>query len=80
MVVLLALYFFGGSVIHDFALALLIGVIAGTYSSIFIAIWARGAHSDTRDPPTDHLHRHHWIRDDRISRRRDEARRVRLPP
>jgi preprotein translocase subunit SecF len=32
-----ALYFFGGSVIHDFAFALLVGVITGTYSSIYIA-------------------------------------------
>ena len=36
-VVVLSLYIFGGSVIHDMALALLIGVIVGTYSSIFIA-------------------------------------------
>lgn len=35
--VLLALFFFGGSVIHDFAFVLLVGVIVGTYSSIFIA-------------------------------------------
>jgi len=35
--VLLALFFFGGSVIHDFFLALLLGVLVGTYSSIFIA-------------------------------------------
>ncbi len=35
--VLLALFFFGGSVIHDFSLALLLGVLVGTYSSIFIA-------------------------------------------
>jgi len=35
--VLVALFFFGGSVIHDFSLALLLGVIVGTYSSIFIA-------------------------------------------
>ncbi len=35
--VLLALYLFGGSVIHDFSFALLIGVLVGTYSSIFIA-------------------------------------------
>jgi SecD/SecF fusion protein len=34
---LLALYMFGGSVIHDFSFALLIGVIIGTYSSIFVA-------------------------------------------
>jgi SecD/SecF fusion protein len=35
--VLVALFFFGGSVIHDFSLALLLGVMVGTYSSIFIA-------------------------------------------
>lgn len=35
--VLVALVFFGGEVIHDFSLALLIGVIIGTYSSIFVA-------------------------------------------
>lgn len=35
--VLLALFFFGGEVIHDFAFALLMGVIVGTYSSIFVA-------------------------------------------
>jgi len=37
MIVVLILYFFGGAVIHDFAFALIIGVIIGTYSSIFIA-------------------------------------------
>ena len=35
--VLIALFFFGGSVIHNFSLALLLGVLIGTYSSIFIA-------------------------------------------
>jgi preprotein translocase subunit SecF len=35
--VLLPLYFFGGSVIHDFAFALIVGVVVGTYSSIFVA-------------------------------------------
>jgi SecD/SecF fusion protein len=35
--VLLALFIFGGSVIHDFSFALLMGVLVGTYSSIFIA-------------------------------------------
>ena len=34
---LLALYFVGGSTIHTFALALLIGMFSGAYSSIFIA-------------------------------------------
>lgn len=33
----LALYFFGGTVIHDFALAMSLGIIFGTYSSIFVA-------------------------------------------
>ena len=33
----LALYLFGGSVIHEFSFALLIGIIIGTYSSIFVA-------------------------------------------
>jgi preprotein translocase subunit SecF len=33
---LLALMLFGGDVLRDFALALLVGVIAGTYSSIFV--------------------------------------------
>jgi SecD/SecF fusion protein len=35
--VLLALFFFGGIVIHDFALAMILGLILGTYSSIFVA-------------------------------------------
>ncbi len=35
--VCLALFFFGGEVIHDFSFALLIGVIVGTYSSVFVA-------------------------------------------
>ena len=37
LMVVVSLYFFGGKVINDFAFALLIGVIAGTYSSIFVA-------------------------------------------
>lgn len=35
--VLIALFFLGGPVIHDFAFALLVGIVVGTYSSIFIA-------------------------------------------
>lgn len=35
--VVVALYLFGGPVIHDFAFAILIGIVVGTYSSIFIA-------------------------------------------
>ncbi|MFP4258618.1 MAG: protein translocase subunit SecF, partial [Desulfovermiculus sp.] len=37
ILVLLCLIVLGGGVIHDFALALLIGVLVGTYSSIFVA-------------------------------------------
>jgi len=33
----LSLYLFGGEVIHSFAYTLVVGVIVGTYSSIFIA-------------------------------------------
>lgn len=36
-IALAALYFFGGPATHYFALTLLIGIIAGTYSSIFLA-------------------------------------------
>ncbi len=32
-----ALFFFGGEVIHDFSFALLIGIIVGAYSSVFVA-------------------------------------------
>jgi preprotein translocase subunit SecF len=35
--VLVALFFFGGEVLHDFSFALLLGVVIGTYSSIFVA-------------------------------------------
>jgi preprotein translocase subunit SecF len=37
IVALLSLYFLGGEVIRPFAFAMLIGVLVGTYSSIFIA-------------------------------------------
>lgn len=37
LIVVLALFFLGGEVIHDFAFALLVGVVVGTYSSIFVA-------------------------------------------
>lgn len=33
----IALFLFGGEVIHDFSLAMIMGVIVGTYSSIFVA-------------------------------------------
>jgi len=37
MLVLVALFFLGGEIIHSFALALIVGVFVGTYSSIFVA-------------------------------------------
>ncbi|MBT7167952.1 MAG: protein translocase subunit SecF, partial [Porticoccaceae bacterium] len=37
MLVLSALFFIGGELIHNFAIALMIGVGIGTYSSIYVA-------------------------------------------
>lgn len=37
LLVLFALFFFGGELIHNFAIALLVGVFVGTYSSIYVA-------------------------------------------
>lgn len=37
LLVLVALFILGGEVIHDFSLTLILGVIIGTYSSIFVA-------------------------------------------
>ena len=37
LLVVITLFIFGGGVIHDFAKTLLIGILVGTYSSIFIA-------------------------------------------
>ncbi len=46
LMVVLVLYFFGGSGIHAFAFSLVIGVISGTYSTVFIAapllLWLLG--------------------------------------
>jgi preprotein translocase subunit SecF len=33
----IALFFFGGEVLHDFSLAMIIGLLIGTYSSVFVA-------------------------------------------
>jgi preprotein translocase subunit SecF len=45
--VILALFLFGGATIHHFVLVLLVGIIIGTYDSIFVAgpllvVWERG--------------------------------------
>jgi preprotein translocase subunit SecF len=37
VIVLIPLVLFGGEVLHDFSIALLMGVVVGTYSSIFVA-------------------------------------------
>ena len=52
LIPILCLFFFGGSVLRDFALAIIIGVAVGTYSSIFIAApivlwWNRARGSGT---------------------------------
>ncbi len=53
LIVVVFLFIFGGGVIHDFAFALLVGIMAGTYSSIYVAspalliwrgeLWKEGA-------------------------------------
>jgi preprotein translocase subunit SecF len=37
LLVLLALFYFGGEIIHAFAWTLILGIVVGTYSSIFVA-------------------------------------------
>jgi preprotein translocase subunit SecF len=49
LLVLSALFFIGGAMIHGFAFALIIGVLIGTYSSIFVASTATLALGITRE-------------------------------
>lgn len=37
LLVLIALFYFGGEIIHPFSIALIVGVLIGTYSSIYVA-------------------------------------------
>jgi preprotein translocase subunit SecF len=37
LIVVIALFILGGGIIHDFSFALLVGILIGTYSSIFVA-------------------------------------------
>lgn len=57
MLVLLVLFFMGGEIIHGFAFALIIGVLIGTYSSIYVAsttVLALGiSKEDLMPPPKD---------------------------
>ena len=52
--VVVILYFFGGEGIHSFAFAFLIGVVAGTYSTVYIAapvlLWLSGTAADATEP------------------------------
>jgi SecD/SecF fusion protein len=51
--VVVILYFFGGEGIHSFAYAFLVGVIAGTYSTVYIAapvlLWLSGTRIDAAE-------------------------------
>jgi preprotein translocase subunit SecF len=54
LLVVLALFIFGGEVIHAFSIALLFGIVIGTYSSIYIAsntILAMGVSKEDLLPP-----------------------------
>lgn len=55
LLVLLALFILGGEVIHDFSFTLLLGVLVGTYSSIFIAspvlLFWKGGKGDEEPAP-----------------------------
>ena len=48
LTVLFSIYFFGGETLHDFSLMLILGIAAGTYSSLFLApplllLWRKNA-------------------------------------
>lgn len=54
LLVVVALFMFGGEVIHAFSIALLLGIVVGTYSSIYIAsntILAMGVSKEDLLPP-----------------------------
>src|SRR5690606_10693484 len=57
--VLLALLVVGGDLIHFFAVALMIGVVVGTYSSIFVAtnilIWMKISREDLMPPEVEEV-------------------------
>lgn len=54
LLVVVTLFLYGGGVIHDFAFTLLVGILVGTYSSVFIAspvllLWEHMARDKKRD-------------------------------
>jgi preprotein translocase subunit SecF len=51
-----ALFLFGGEVLHGMAFTLIVGIVSGTYSTVFIAaaiaiMWQRGRPTKTQAPP-----------------------------
>ena len=76
LIPILCLFLFGGAVLRDFSLAIIIGVVVGTYSSIFIAspivLWwtrARGGSASSLAPGSDPEIRGHDPDDGRLIRR-----------
>ncbi len=61
LLVVFALFFLGGEIIHNFALALLVGIGVGTYSSIYIAsalaLMLGVSKEDLTPPPKDEVDR-----------------------
>lgn len=57
LIVLLCLFFLGGDIIHDFAFAMIVGVLVGTYSSVFVAspilLFMEGGGFQTSRPPAN---------------------------
>ena len=57
LIVLLALFFVGGAMIHNFSLALLVGIGVGTYSSIYVAsamvLWMNVSPEDLMPPKVE---------------------------
>ncbi|MFB9887084.1 protein translocase subunit SecF [Balneatrix alpica] len=59
LLVVLALFLFGGEMIHGFALALLVGIGVGTYSSVYVAasllVYLNVRREDLLPPPKEEL-------------------------
>jgi len=54
LLVLVSLFFFGGEIIHGFSIAMIVGIIIGTYSSIYVAsssLLMMGVTRETLLPP-----------------------------
>lgn len=54
LLVLVSLFFFGGEIIHGFSIAMIVGIVIGTYSSIYVAsssLLMMGVTRETLLPP-----------------------------